>query len=189
MTLPLLVVSDTSPVSALVVMGWLDWLRQRWSAVHVPERVWDELRQRSRTDDWTMIESARSQGWLRVTQVKDQAAVAALMAGDLDSGECEAIVLAQELRADLLLMDESDGRKAAAERGLTYTGTVGIVLWAKREGMIPSAREALRMLRQNARFFLSDDLIEYVAQEAGEPNLVDEIDALSQRSVAGDENA
>jgi hypothetical protein len=40
MTSPLLVVSDTSPVSALVVMGWLDWLRQRWSEVHVPDVVW-----------------------------------------------------------------------------------------------------------------------------------------------------
>lgn len=52
MTLPSLLVSDTSPVSALVVMGWLEWLRRRWPVVHVPEMVWQELRRRSSTVDW-----------------------------------------------------------------------------------------------------------------------------------------
>lgn len=181
MTSRLLVVSDTSPVSALVVMGWLDWLRQRWSTVHVPVKVWAEFHRRSSLNDWSKLEDARSQGWLRVTPVNDVEAVAALTADDLDPGESEAIVLAQELHADLLLIDESDGRKAAAARGLSYTGTVGIVLWAKREGLTSSARGALRQSRKEANFFLADDLIEYVAQEAGEANLVDEIDTILKK--------
>lgn len=62
MTPRLLVVSDTSPVSALVVMGWLDWLRLRWSEVHVPDAVWKELCQRSTTADWEKLEDPRSAG-------------------------------------------------------------------------------------------------------------------------------
>ena len=172
---PLLVVSDTSPVSALVVMGWLDWLRVRWSVVHVPEMVWKELLRRSTVVDWDRLEDARCQGWLRVTAVQDTEAVAALLAEDLHPGECEAIVLAGEIHADCLLMDERDGRKAAEARGLKLTGTVGMVLWAKFQGLIPSAREALLELRRQAKFFLGDDLIEHIAQEAGESNLLDEI--------------
>ncbi len=57
MTLPSLVVSDTSPVSALVAMGWLEWLRLRWPVVHVSEMVWQELRHRSGPADWEILAS------------------------------------------------------------------------------------------------------------------------------------
>jgi uncharacterized protein len=187
MTSSLLVVSDTSPVSALVVMGWLDWLHQRWRVVHVPVSVWAELCDRSTPASRSVLDNARHQGWLRVTPVENPEAVAALIACDLDPGESEAIILAKELHADLLLIDESDGRKAAGAQGLNYTGTVGIVLWAKREGLVSSVRNALEQLRKQARFFLAQDLIEYAAREAGETNLLDEIDTLSRKTGADSE--
>lgn len=180
-------VSDTSPVSALVVMGWLDWLRQRWREVHVPVSVWAELCARSTPASLAVLDEARHQGWLRVTPVENLEAVAALVAVDLDPGESEAIILAKELRADLLLIDESDGRKAAGAQGLKYTITVGIVLRAKREGLISSVRDALEQLRNQARFFLAQDLIEYAAKEAGETNLLDEIHELSLKPGAAEE--
>jgi uncharacterized protein len=167
MILPSLVVSDTSPVSALVVMGWLEWLRRRWPVVHVPEMVWQELRRRSGPADWEILEDARSQGWLRVVSV---AALSTLppSAADLHAGECEALALARELHAEWLLMDEREGRLVAQSMGLKVTGTVGIVLWAKAEGLIPSVREALNELRRQAGFFLKEELIEAAAREAGE---------------------
>jgi predicted nucleic acid-binding protein len=167
MTLPSLVVSDTSPVSALVVMGWLEWLRWRWPVVHVPEMVWQELRRRSSTVDWEILEDARSQGWLRVVSVADLSTLP-LSAADLHAGECEALALARELHAEWLLMDEREGRLVAQSMGLKVTGTVGIVLWAKAQGLIPSVREALNELRRQAGFFLKEELIEAAARQAGE---------------------
>ncbi len=168
MTPRLPVVSDTSPISALVVMGWLDWLRMRWDAVHVPDAVWNELQRRSTPFHWEVLEDARSDGWLRVTSATNSNDIADLMAADLHPGECEAIVLAQELSAGCLLMDERDGRREAESRGLHITGTVGMVLWAKFQNLIPSARDAALELRHRARFFLDDDLIGHIGREAGE---------------------
>jgi hypothetical protein len=65
MTLPALVVSHSSPVSALVVMGCLDWLRRRWQVVHVPEMVWQELQRRSSPADWAALKEARSKDGCR----------------------------------------------------------------------------------------------------------------------------
>jgi predicted nucleic acid-binding protein len=167
MTLPSLVVSDTSPVSALVMMGWLDWLRQRWQALHVQEMVWLELRRRSSPADWEVLEDARCQGWLRVVPVADLTMLPPA-AADLHAGECEALALAKDLHAAWLLMDERDGRLVAQSMGIKVTGTVGIVLWAKAEGLIPSVREALNELRRQAGFFLKAGLIDEAARLAGE---------------------
>lgn len=168
MTSPLLVVSDTSPVSALVVMGWLEWLRERWQEVVVPEVVWDELRRRSSDTDWKTLENARNHGWLTTARVKDAGAVSALAALELHPGECEAIALACELNAGWLLMDEWEGRRIAEQMGLRIAGTAGMVLWAKQQRFIESARDALRGLRTKARFFLDDALVEHIARAAGE---------------------
>lgn len=162
-----LVVSDTSPFSALVAMGWLDWLRRRWQVVHVPEMVWEELRRRSNATDWEHLEDARCQGWLRVLVISNFSSLPPA-ADDLHAGEREALALAKELQAGWLLMDESEGRQVAHEMGLKVTGTVGIVLWAKTQGLIPTARDALIELRQKARFFLKDELIQEIVRLAGE---------------------
>ncbi len=163
----MLVVSDTSPVSALVVMGWLDWLQQRWETVSIPPAVWQELEGRSTPRDWERLEDARCSGWLRVCAPRDSGMVMQLEA-DLDRGEAEAIVLAIEMHAAWLLMDERDGREIAERHGLKLSGTVGMVVWAKQKGLIPSVQAALLLLRSRARFFLGDDLIAFVAREAGE---------------------
>lgn len=162
------VVSDTSPVSALVAMGWLDWLRIRWEEVHVPEMVWEELRRRSMPRDWESLEDARRQGWLHVMAVGNPEVVEELSRMDLHPGECEAIALAEELGAGCLLMDERDGRLVAEHRGLKFTGTAGMILWAKLQNLIPSARDAMLNLRSQARFFHDDDLIESIAEQSGE---------------------
>lgn len=114
-----------------------------------------------------ILKDARSQGWLRVVSVADLSTLP-LSAADLHAGECEALALARELHAEWLLMDEREGRLVAQSMGLKVTGTVGIVLWAKAQGLIPSVREALNELRRQAGFFLKEELIEAAARQAGE---------------------
>ena len=84
------------------------------------------------------------------------------------SGEAEAIILAQETRADYLLMDEIAGRNVARQRGLRVIGLLGILLEAKKHGLIRSVRETVDQLEAETTFFVAADLKTRVLKEAGE---------------------
>jgi predicted nucleic acid-binding protein len=87
---------------------------------------------------------------------------------ELDAGEAEAIVLAIERRADLVLVDERRGRKTANGAGLTVTGLLGVVARAKQAGLIQLARPVLDELIQVARFWIGPELYAEVLAGLGE---------------------
>jgi predicted nucleic acid-binding protein len=90
------------------------------------------------------------------------------LAGLVDQGEAEAIELAKELHADRLLIDERKGRKLAADEGVPVIGLLGVVLLAKRRGLVQSARVLMTALRAEAGVYLSDDLVERALNSVGE---------------------
>ncbi len=94
--------------------------------------------------------------------------IARLLAATLDPGEAEAIALALELSAGLVLLDERDGRNAAERCKLNVTGVLGVLLRAKRDGQIERVRPEIEALRTCARFFLSAQLEREVLEVAGE---------------------
>jgi predicted nucleic acid-binding protein len=164
---PLLIVSDTSAVSALAISGWLGWLRLRWERVLLPEAVWHELEAIGDERGLQALHDAKSEGWLSVHHVEDRERVTKL-ADILDQGESEAIALAIELGASALLIDEKDGREIAKSLGLPTTGTLGLIIWAKREGLISSAEQSLESLVRKTRFYVSDLVRKEVLRLAGE---------------------
>lgn len=87
---------------------------------------------------------------------------------DLDRGEAETIALALELDADLVLLDEKEGRHAAQRLGLRVLGVVGILLGAKANGAIDKMCPHLDALRQTAGFYVSPSLYQYALAQAGE---------------------
>jgi hypothetical protein len=87
---------------------------------------------------------------------------------DLDRGEAESISLALELKADLLLLDEKEGRRAAQRLGLRTLGVVGLLLEAKETGGIEHIRPHLDALRQIAGFYLSESLYQATLDAASE---------------------
>ena len=97
----------------------------------------------------------------------DRARVGALRS-QLDVGEAEALALALEVQADLVLIDESAGRAAAASLGLTYTGALGLLVRAKRAGLIAEVRPLLDSLQDGLRFFMDEPLRQLILQLAGE---------------------
>jgi predicted nucleic acid-binding protein len=156
-----IVVSDTSPVNYLVLIGHADLMHRLFDRVMVPEAVVKELvhpRAPKTVREW--IQSRPE--WVEARNPK--ALDPTLDASKLGPGEMHAISLALELRATFLLADDKDARTAARERGLTVTGTLGILKLAAKRGLIdlPGAisdlrQTNLRLPEATVREMLSED--------------------------------
>lgn len=161
----MIVVSDTSPVLNLARIGRLELLPLLYTQVLTPSAVFEELTA-SKLDLPPAIDLA-SESWLVVASANDQTRVQELRK-HLDPGEAEAIVLAVERRAELLLVDERRGRRTARAAGLTVTGLLGVVARAKRSGLIELGKPVVDELIQIARFWIGSDLYAEVLAELGE---------------------
>lgn len=99
-----------------------------------------------------------SADWIQIIPVQDLKLVHTLRA-DLDEGEAEAIVLASQEQADLILLDEKRGRQVARRLGLVTLGSVGLLIWAKQNGLIENLAHELDRLRLQGGFYLSESII------------------------------
>lgn len=137
----MIVVSDTSPIYYLVEIAVADILPRLYGEVVIPPAVLHELRHpRAPTSDWS-LDSGLS----------------------LDRGELEAIAVAKELQADLLLIDERLGRLAAQRQGLKVAGTLGVILDAASEGLVDFDQTMKSLRRTN--FFMSDAMVDALQAE------------------------
>ena len=105
--------------------------------------------------------------FIQVTPIADQHR-ADVLAAELDRGEAEAIVLAKEINADLLLIDEALGRVVAVREGVPVIGLMGALILAKRKGLVTSVRELVASLQRVAGFYVSESVKDRVFREAGE---------------------
>jgi predicted nucleic acid-binding protein len=144
----LIVVSDTSPILNLSAVGKIGLLHDLYAEIVVPPAVQRELSRNGIDLDPL---------WTRVVAARDQGDVAALCE-QLDPGEAEAIVVAAELAAELLLVDEKRGRRIAIDRGLEVTGLLGVLAEAKARGLISQCQPILDDMIRFAGFWIGDDL-------------------------------
>jgi predicted nucleic acid-binding protein len=161
------VVSNTSPLLNLAVIGHLDLLRQQFGEVWIPPGVVGELRVGEGLPGSAPVAEAIEAGWIQVTQVADQALVSTLQR-ELDQGEAEAIALALQVQAARVLLDEREGRRVAKMLGLQVTGVLGVLLRAREAGHLPSLRDSMERLRNEAGFHIGDELSARVLREGGE---------------------
>jgi len=160
-------VSNTSPLSCLASVGLLRLLPHQFDRLAIPEAVRTELGKHPHVYARRGIDDLIQTGYLQVLEIKNTNLKRSLRES-LDEGESEAICLALELKSDILLLDEKDGRKVARSLDLALTGTVGILLKAKHSGLIPSVREVLNKLSSEFGFSLHPNLVEQVCIEVGE---------------------
>ncbi len=159
--------SNTSPVSNLALIGRLDLLRDQFEKICIPAAVKSELEGLPNPAARAVVQQGFEAGWLEVSPVAN-VSLAAVLAKDLDQGEAEAIALAIEIKADVLVIDEKEGRGLARQAGLSVRGTLGILLRAKATGKISSLRAEIDALRSRAKFFVARELEEEILRAAGE---------------------
>jgi uncharacterized protein len=160
-----IVVSDTSPLTNLAAIGQLALLRQLYTELHIAEAVWDELNAGGQR--WPGRDEVVAADWVHRRSPHNRPLITAL-GRDLDLGEAESIALAVELDANILLMDEREGRSAAQRLGLRVVGVVGVLLQAKTARLLDQIQPSLDALRQQAGFYLGRGVYEYALKLAGE---------------------
>ena len=159
------VVSNASPLIALIRIGQLDLLRQLYSEIIIPDAVWHEVMVEGA--DQPGVEVVSSASWIVRRTVTNRPLVHGLQQ-ELDAGEAEAIALAVEVDNALLLMDERLGRDTVRHFGIRYTGVVGVLIDAKHKGFIQAIQPNLDALRNLAGFRVSEALYRRVLQDERE---------------------
>ena len=155
----MIVISDTTPIVSLIKISRIDLLEKLFGEVCIPEAVFRELT--TNTIFESEAEIVKNSSFLKITPVKNLKSLEILQAASgLDDGESEAIILADELKSDILVIDERKGRKVAQKLGITITGTIGILIQAHDEKIISTEdiKIYLEQLR-NSNIRLSESLI------------------------------
>lgn len=156
------VVSNTTPVLSLLKIGRLEILRELYGEILVPQAVFEEIeagKNKLFYQDLSLI------SWVKIEEVQNKNSLAYFL--DLDKGEAEAIALAVETNADLLIIDEKLGRFHAKHAGLKITGTIGVLLKAKSHGIIQQIQPLLIELR-NSSTWISGKFFSEIIDLAGE---------------------
>lgn len=161
-----IVVSDTTAITHLAKINALHILKFLYHEILIPEAVYNELSQVNRKQPGAL--QVLNASWIKVSPIKNQT-VASKLKARLDLGESEAIALALEKNADLFIIDERLGRLVAKKLVNQIIGTIGVLLEAKKVGIIDSVRPYLVQLR-NTGFRMNDGLFESTLNQAGESN-------------------
>lgn len=164
----LAVVSDSSPLLYLTRLGRFDLLRQLYEGVFIPNAVWREVAIEGATRPEGMnVKLAVTAGWLKVESVAGTSLPQDPAYLELGDGEREAIALARNKNA-LLIIDETEGREVARRLGVRITGTLGILVEAKLRGLIPKVRPELDRLKDESNFRFTEELFVMALRNAGE---------------------
>ena len=151
--MPKVIISDTSCLIILTKIGELDLLRQLYKTVAI-------------TQDILLEYGEHLPDWIEVQQAKDHYRQQ-LLEMQIDKGEAGAIALALETIENIIILDDWKARKVAERLGLTVTGTLGVIVKARNNGIIPSIKPYLGKIRET-NFRISEELEQIALKEANE---------------------
>lgn len=136
------IVTNSTPLIELSKIEQLNLLREVYGAILIPEEVYSEV-----VIDGTGKPGAaevKAAEWIHRQSVRDESQIRLLQnQRSLHLGECATIVLAQEIEAEQVILDDNAARQEAVARRLPVIGTVGVLLVAKTQGVIPTVRPIL----------------------------------------------
>ncbi len=160
-TPPRIIVSNSTPLIAFARIGELVLLQRIVGQVLIPEAVWQEI---TRANNRLGAAEIRTASWVEVRAVRTNPPELFLL---LDRGEAETIVLAEEIVADDLLLDERAARSVALARGLRIIRTAGLLVRAKRRGVISRVRPFLERMQEQGIHY-SGQFLEAFLQQLNE---------------------
>ena len=160
--LGLIVVSNSSVIIALARICRLDLLEKLFGKIIVPKAVWREVTVGGKPGHEKVLRA----GFIRVEEVHDRR-LTMLLKELVDDGEAEAITLALEVDANVLLVDDRDARSMAKKLGLQVMGTLGVLALAKHRGLIPEVKPIVEELIESG-FWISKRILEEFLRELGE---------------------
>ena len=152
-------VSNTTPLNYLILIGRAEILRDLHELIVIPGAVYDELTSPNTpklVKDWTL----NKPDWVRVQEIPD---ITDSTLDEIQVGERQAIVLAQQIRSEFIILDDRRARRLAHDRGLNVIGTLGILTTAAEKGFI-TLRGALDDLKKT-NFRVSSSLLESLAED------------------------
>lgn len=161
----MIVVSDTSVLINLAWINQLDVLQKLYGEVYIPNAVWDEIAIAGAGQPGA--KEVQTAAWIKQQSPQNRTLVKSLQQ-NFDLGESEAIALALEINADLLLMDERLDGATANYFNLKVTGLIGVLIVAKQQNHVTLIKPLLDQLRSGAGFYISDALYQQVLQTVGE---------------------
>lgn len=161
------VVSDTSVISNLAIIGRLEILKNLHESVVIPKVVRLELNELENPDAEAQILQGIAEGWLEIAELTGEELEYAETL-QLHAGEAHAITIAKHRKARLLCIDEKNGRAVAESLNIPTRGLLGFLLDEKLAGRLDAVKPCLEELDQKARFFMTKSLVSRVLELAGE---------------------
>lgn len=158
------VVCNATPLINFAVINRLDVLQAIFGQILIPQAVYDETTGLGFPGSQAVLQAIAS-GWL---QVRPVSTMASAIPPELDDGEREAIALALETGEQRILLDEREARQIAQSLGLQVIGTLGILLLAKNQQIIPQVQPLLDAMIDRAQYWVSAALYQQVLRQAGE---------------------
>lgn len=134
------VIVNSTPLIVLCRIGKLNILKAMYEEIIIPSAVFREV---TAKDDSVCVQIESAGEWVHIEQIKDYSEKKMYKA-KLHDGEVEVMILAQEQNADLVILDDNAAKKTAKYLGLIVTGTLGVLVKAKRQGIIEEVRPLAR---------------------------------------------
>ena len=156
------IVSNTTPLISLLKIDQLALLQKIYRNIIIPSAVFAEVEQGKTKPYYTDLSKL---DWISIQEIREQKAMSYFY--DLDAGEAAVIILATELKADLVIIDEILGRRFAKHAGHQVTGTLGILMKAKELGLIDKVGPLLDEMQQKG-IWMSKQLKEKILKRAKE---------------------
>ena len=158
------VVVNTTPLIALSHVGRLDILKELYGEIIIPEAVYRELSAKEDSICKNMVN--KSLDWIRIDSIKNQMAKA-MYKTQLHDGEVEVMILSKEIEADVVIIDDANAKKHAKYLQLPVTGTLGVLIKAKKEGYVGELKPILYQMVEKG-IYVSQELIELCLKQVGE---------------------